>query len=67
MFAEGYLSLYKGNVERRLHQSEALNSFQRRVYAFGTTQFGERLKLVAVTKIIDRNGNVVSEGPSDEK
>ncbi len=66
MFAQGYIYFAHKGTEIRVHVAEMLANYQRRVYAFGTTSFGERDKLVAITKIVDRNGNIVSETPSPE-
>ena len=47
-----------------LHLSQLLSYDERKLFAFGTINYGKRTTLTARTKVIDRDGNVIS---SDEE
>ena len=65
MFALGSITLQVEDTVRRTNVVEVMDTVQRTAYSFGTIDFGEREKLVAIVKIVDRNGDTVTEEGED--
>ena len=61
MFARGTLYVSCAGLTKRFHVSEVLSYDQRKLYAFGTIDFGERDKIVSVVKVVDQNGEVIQK------
>ena len=61
MYAVGYAGMELDGRGRRVHISEVLPYEERKIYTFGTTDYGQRDKLVGITKITDKDGNVVGQ------
>ena len=49
-----------------LHLSQLLSYDERKLFAFGTIDYGERTTLEALTKVVDRDGNVISSDKFEE-
>ena len=62
-FADGDVLIDYGGVgiKKSVHLSRLLGYEQRRLFAFGTIDYGERPTVIARTRTIDRNGKIVKE------
>ena len=67
IFADGYVLVMlhgdgKPLLEKptKLHLSQLLTHSERTLFAFGTIDYGKRSTIIARTKVVDRNGNVLS-------
>ena len=49
-----------------LHLSQLLSYNERKLFAFGTIDYGKRTTLTARTKVVDRYGNVISTDEEDK-
>ena len=62
-FADGDVLIDYGGVgiKKARHLSRLLSYDQRKLFAFGTIDYGERPTIIARTRTVDREGNIVSE------
>ena len=62
-FADGGVLIDYGGVgiKKTIHLSRLLSYDQRKLFALGTVDYGERPTIIARTRTVDRQGNVVSE------
>ena len=63
-FADGDVLIDFGDgvgINKTLHLSRLLSYDQRKLFAFGTIDYGERPTIIARTRTVDREGNIVSE------
>ena len=62
-FADGGVLIDYGGVgiKKTIHLSRLLSYDQRKLFALGTIDYGERPTIIARTRTVDRQGNVVSE------
>ena len=62
-FADGDVLIDYGSVgiKKKVHLSQLLSYEQRKVFAFGTIDYGERPTIIAITKTVDKNGRLISE------
>ena len=62
-FADGDVLIdYDGaGITKKVHLSSLLSYDQREVFAIGTIDYGKRKTIIARTRVVDRNGNLVSE------
>lgn len=75
IFADGYVLarfhhptkpwLY--TAPAKLHLSQLLSHYERTLFAFGTIDYGERPTFIARTKLVDRNGNVLSNNEEEKE
>ncbi len=65
LYALGTVELQVEDTIRRTSVVEVMDTIQRTAFSFGTIDFGEREKLVAIAKIVDRNGNTVGENENE--
>ena len=65
-FADGDVLIDYGGVgiKKSVHLSRLLTYDQRKVFAFGTIDYGERPTIIARTRTVDRQGRIVSEKDS---
>ena len=62
-FADGDVLIDYGGVgiKKSVHLSRLLSYEQRRLFAFGTLDYGERPTIIARTRTVDKNGKIVKE------
>ena len=62
-FADGDVLIDYGGVgiRKSIHLSRLLSYDQRKLFAFGTIDYGERPTIIARTRTVDRDGNVITE------
>ena len=62
-FADGDVIIDYGGVgiRKTIHLSRLLSYDQRKLFAFGTIDYGERPTISALTRTVDRDGNIISE------
>ena len=62
-FADGNVIIDYGDfgIRKNVHLSKLLSHNQRKIFAMGTLDYGERPTIIARTRIVDRNGNIISE------
>ena len=51
---------YGGTFEKIVDLSRVLTYNERELYAFGTIDYGERPTMIARTKTVDRDGNIIA-------
>ena len=56
---------YGGTFEKIVDLSRVLTYDQRELYAFGTIDYGERPTVIARTKTVDRDGNIIAVNGDD--
>ena len=62
-FADGGVLIDYGGVgiKKIIHLSRLLSYDQRKLFALGTIDYGERPTIIARTRTVDREGNIISE------
>ena len=62
-FADGSVLIDYGGVgiKKTIHLSRLLSYDQRKLFALGTIDYGERPTIIARTRTVDREGNIISE------
>ena len=58
---------YGGTFEKMVDLSRVLTYDQRELYAFGTIDYGERPTMIARTKTVDRDGNIIAVNDEEIK
>ena len=67
-FADGGVLIDYGGVgiKKTIHLSRLLSYDQRKLFALGTVDYGERPTIIARTRTVDRQGNIISERTEDQ-
>ena len=61
-FADGDVLIdYGGGIKKTIHLSRILAYDQRKVFALGTIDYGERPTIIARTRTVDKQGKIMSE------